>query len=212
MIRETTKKGIKRSLSFFRYKLERLDSSSSITKFLLYTLERQKNVPKLKTDDVFLVSYPRSGNTWVKTIVAHILYPHDRIYSLNNLNRLVPEINMYESGIDSDNEYSNPRVIKTHSSFPFRQGRQNSALYSQVIYIVRHPFDVIRSFHHYNSYGNPKLTIEETVCSVTMGHNQWGLWGSWQDHVLSWKVAEKNSQMLFIRYEDMRVKTTDYIR
>jgi len=112
MIRETTKKAIKRSLSFFGYKLERLDSSSSITKILLDTLDRQKNVPKLKTDDVFLVYYPRSGNTWVKTIVAHILYPHVRIYSLKNLARLVPEI----PEIDSDNKYSNPRVIKTHTA------------------------------------------------------------------------------------------------
>ena len=169
MIRETTKKAIKRGLSFFGYKLERLDSISSITQILRDTLDSHKNVPKLKTDDVFLVSYPRSGNTWVKNIVAHILYPHERIYSLNYLARLVPEIHE----IDSDNEYSNPRVIKTHRSFPFRQ------------------------------------TIDQTVCRVTMGGNKLG---SWQDHVLSWKVAEKNAQMLLIRYEDMSKKTTDYIR
>ncbi|MBC6480620.1 MAG: sulfotransferase domain-containing protein [Hormoscilla sp. GM7CHS1pb] len=199
MIRETTKKAIKRGLSFFGYKLERLDSISSITQILRDTLDSHKNVPKLKTDDVFLVSYPRSGNTWVKNIIAHILYPHERIYSLNYLARLVPEIHE----IDSDNEYSNPRVIKTHRSFPFRQERENSALYSQVIYIVRHPFDVIRSLHYFNSYLNPKQTIDQTVCKVTMGGNKLG---SWQDHVLSWKLAEKNAQMLLIRYEDMSKK------
>ena len=36
--------------------------------------------------------------------------------------------------------------------------------------------------------------------------------GSWQDHVLSWKVAEKNAQMLWILNEDISKKTTEYHR
>lgn len=156
------------------------------------------DAPELKPDDVFLVSFPRSGNTWVRNIIAHCLYSHDRINSLADLNNLVPDIHR---GIPNHDEYSNPRVIKTHRSFAYRHERSNKALYSKNIYLVRHPFNVIRSYYHFQLklWKRPEQTLERFVDKFTCG----AIRTSWQEHVLSWKVMENELEILFIRYEDL---------
>ena len=41
--------------------------------------------------DVFLVSYPRSGNTWFRFLVANALHPETEV-SFASIPRLVPDI------------------------------------------------------------------------------------------------------------------------
>src|SRR5437660_7753546 len=85
-------------------------------------------------DDVFVVSYPRSGNTWTRFLIANLLHPEEPATFLN-IGRLVPDAEVqssrYMRGIPS------PRVIKSHTYFDPR--------YPRVIYIVRDPRDVAPS-------------------------------------------------------------------
>lgn len=148
-----------------------------------------------------LVSYPRSGNTWVRNIVAHLLYQHDRVRSLKDLDRLVPDIYV---GIPDHNHYSNPRVIKTHRAFSLRHECSNKSLYRRNIYLVRHPFDVIRSLYHFQLHLWEESAIyepsfERFVYKLVSGSYD----GSWQENVLSWKAMEGELEILFVRYEDL---------
>src|SRR5690349_8047723 len=80
------------------------------------------------SDDRFLVSYPRSGNTWTRFLTANLLFP-DREVSFLNIDHLIPDVLNVDrrtlAGIPR------PRLIKSHEYFDPR--------YRRVIYIVRDP-------------------------------------------------------------------------
>ena len=156
--------------------------------------------PSLQKNDVVLVSYPRSGNTWVRAILAYLFYPEDRIRSLQSLNRLVPDIYF---GIPRMVRYCQPRVIKTHQPFGFRHESSNNSLYHQNIYVVRHPFAVVSSFFHFqlNFWKYPETSLERFVQKFVNGTIEGN--SSWQEHVLSWKAVEDERKILFLRYEDL---------
>src|SRR6266581_956224 len=46
---------------------------------------------RIRPDDVFIVSYPRSGNTWVRFLIANLLAPDDKI-TFRNIENYVPSI------------------------------------------------------------------------------------------------------------------------
>jgi len=161
------------------------------------------HAPELTPEDVMLVSYPRSGNTWVRNIIAHILYDDLWNISLIDLNRLVPDI---YKGIPKYFHYSTPRVIKSHQPFSFRHERTNCSLYQKNIYVIRHPYDVLRSFYHYQLHvWSDKWDIYHSIAQFAhIWVNGSFRFGSWQEHVLSWYAMKDEIEVLFIKYEDLQ--------
>src|SRR5260370_8194332 len=88
-------------------------------------------------DDVFLTSYPRSGNTWTRFLVGNFVNPNEPVTFLN-VERLVPD--MYKTADWVLRRRPRPRVLKSHESFDAR--------YRRVTYIVRDPRDVPISTYH----------------------------------------------------------------
>ena len=41
-------------------------------------------------DDVFLVSYPKSGNTWTRFLIANLVFP-EKQPDFANINELIPD-------------------------------------------------------------------------------------------------------------------------
>lgn len=165
--------------------------------------------PNLTEDDIFLISYPRSGNTWIRAIVSFILYPQEQVKSIKALNYLVPDVHR---GIPKGISYSTPRVIKTHRAYPLRHERQNDALYNHSIYVVRHPYQVLASYYHYlywDKADTARPTFERYIDMVTQGAIDPG---NWQQHVLSWHVMREERDLLFIRYEDTQNDTVKVIQ
>src|SRR5262250_161756 len=92
----------------------------------------------VRPDDVFLVSYPRSGNTWTRFLVANLLHPHEPA-TFANIERMVPDI--YVNSQVALLRVPHPRVLKSHEPFDPR--------YKKVVYIVRDPRDVAVSMYHW---------------------------------------------------------------
>ncbi len=65
-------------------------------------------------DDTFLVSYPKSGSTWARFLVAALANPEETV-SFLNIDRLLPSISS-RSKRDLRNQ-PRPRLIKSHESF-----------------------------------------------------------------------------------------------
>ncbi len=159
---------------------------------------------RLSVDDVFLLSFPRSGNTWMRTIIGGILYPHHLFQSLQDLDDYIPDLN---TRFPNHNHFSSPRVIKSHQPYHQREGWQNPNLYGKFIYILRHPYKAITSYYDFERFRAPYLftTLGDFVEQVVMGGYHFG---NWQQHVISWLYGAKRAQStLFLRYEDLQKQT-----
>ena len=146
-------------------------------------------------DDTFLVSYPKSGNTWTRMLIANLLCPA-KPADFWTINRLVPEL---EGASKRDlARMARPRIIKSHFSFDSR--------YPRVIYIVRDPRDVVISEYHYQRKTrqiDDQYPLAEYVARFIAGKtcpND----GSWGQNVASWIVTRQGDpSFLLIRYETL---------
>lgn len=146
-------------------------------------------------DDVFLTSYPRSGNTWTRFLVGNLVYQNEAVTFLN-VERLVPD--MYKHSDRTLRTLPRPRIMKSHECFDPR--------YKRIIYVVRDPRDVAVSNYHWEmkqrSMGDSYPI--ETFVPRWMQPVYWDRLGSWGDHVTSWLSTRQGKEgFLLLRYEDM---------
>lgn len=146
--------------------------------------------------DVMLVSYPKSGNTWVRALVSQLIGVR---HSLREMDHLVPDIYACRGRV-LRKAHRFPccgRMIKSHESF-----RQD---YKRVIYLVRDPRDVCVSYYHYlggilRTIDTQSTTLNDFVDLFVSGEpDDFGTWG---EHTGSWLSAE-STDILLIKYEDL---------
>jgi hypothetical protein len=151
------------------------------------------------SDDVFLVSYPRSGNTWARFLLGNLIDQSSPVKFLN-IEARIPEI--YFNNDRFLRRLPRPRMLKSHESF--------QPHYPHVIYIVRDPRDVAVSFyHHHVKAGNipDDYSMAGFVPRFIAGEFD-PKFGSWRDNALSWLALRKNDpRFLLLRYEDMKRDT-----
>lgn len=146
-------------------------------------------------DDVFIDSFPRSGNTWIRFLIGNLAYPDEPVTFLN-IEQRIPEISLHADRVLR--RLPRPRILKSHECFDPR--------YPRVIYVVRDPRDVLISHYHFNIKQRnvpdgypmddylPRFQVSEFAPHL----------GGWGDHVLSWlALREGCSTFLLLRYEDL---------
>ncbi len=148
--------------------------------------------------DTFLVSYPKSGNTWTRFLIANLLYP-EKNADFSNINELIPDPEALSQRRLA--RLPRPRFLKSHQYFDPR--------YPRVIYIVRDPRDVALSQYHFHRKRRliaDDYPMEEFVARFLVGDTS--MYGSWGDNVAGW-LATRNGHpcFLLLRYEDMLADT-----
>lgn len=150
-------------------------------------------------DDIFLASYPRSGNTWVSFLLnkyVSCVYPH--LWSPSQ--SIVGEI--YKSSPEILAQQPRPRIIKIHSPY--------EAKLSRVIYLVRDARDVAVSYYYfYLKFRDVEsISFKDYLEKFNLGKID--NYGIWNYHVSSWLDNRENSdQFLIIRYEDLKANTCE---
>jgi hypothetical protein len=170
-----------------------------IAKYLLGTDIAGRQIA-VRPDDTFIVSYPRSGNTWTRFLIANLLFAGQPI-SFANIERLIPDAeaqsSLYMKRVPS------PRVIKSHQYFDHR--------YPKVLYITRDPRDVAVSYYNFSRkyrHFADDYPLEHYVHGFVTGTVLSSGWGTWAENVGTW-VAARNGQptFLLLRYEDLIADT-----
>jgi estrone sulfotransferase len=150
---------------------------------------RRIGLREIHPADTFIVSFPKSGNTWVRFLIASMRHPAEEI-SFRNIEQLVPDIHKSRSSIDT---MVPPRTIKSH--FPC------FGAYPRFVYVYRDGRDAMISYHEYSvSRGWFDGTLREFLSSE-VAHT----YGSWARHTTdAMKQMEKSPERaLAVRYEDL---------
>ena len=161
---------------------------------------------------VWLASYPKSGNTFVRSLLSSYIFSKDGKFNFDLLKNIkqFPDNSLFKHlGVDINNEeemfknYINTqkifnqkdsiRFLKTHSCFFNNKNFQFTDRHNTlgVIYIVRDPRNIVTSFaHHFQ-------TSSEQAYENLLSHQYLGktsnkhcitYLGPWKQHFASWKV------------------------
>ena len=181
---------------------------------------------------LWLASYPKSGNTWLRVFLANLILDEPEPLPLKRINEVCssepnevwfkplvskPVSELSEKRIAQLRTKAQERAaslnkniipMKTHSLLGKDHGYPTISVKASVgvIYIVRDPRDVaISAADHYG------LTIDQAIemmaDKTTRGRGMPGntvheLMGTWSDHVRSWS-RWKHTPLILLRYEDM---------
>jgi hypothetical protein len=148
----------------------------------------------LHSSDVFLASYPRSGNTMLRFMLGEVLSGIPSTF--DHIQKLIPEIGVHMRAYPL--VPGGGRLIKTHE--PYR--RQ----YKRAIYIYRDVRDVmLSSFARENALDVVHIdNLNDYVLPFMQGRMT--RFGSWQDHIDGWlnSPLAKRGDLFVLRFEDIR--------
>jgi len=183
---------------------------------------------------IWVASYPKSGNTWVRSIISSLIYTKDGIFDFPSIKKIdqypqkrfleyftqdynnIHEIKKHwitsQERINLDNKI---KFFKTHhlnckvDNYPFT----NKECTRATIYIVRDPRNLIDSISNHFSKSiedSKKFLLTSKILSPgkeieLRGGNVITYLGSWKEHYKFWTRDNKN--LLIIKYEDL-IKNT----
>lgn len=185
----------------------------------------------MKKSIVWMASYPKSGNTWARILLANYIANIDQPVPINNAYRIAlsdSSTGLYERvagrsidvtdmdgvlrlragvlrGIMANNADVN--LVKTHNARVTARGVPliPDQVTRSAVYMLRNPLDMVLSYARH--YG---MTPDEAVYTVSHPDNANSpdaktvtqFMGSWSEHVRSW-TAKAPYPILVLRYEDM---------
>lgn len=182
---------------------------------------------------VWLASYPRSGNTWLRAFLHNLLRDPKQPYDINRLTdftlidadarwyarfdprpatqytkeevaALRPKVHEAMTRVSGDTVF-----VKTHNALVEDRGTAmiTMAHTAGAIYVVRNPLDVSISYAaHFGVSLDEAIEAMNRPGNESLGgqlHFVYEVFGSWSQNVASW-TANPAPNMHIMRYEDMQ--------
>jgi hypothetical protein len=159
----------------------------------------------LDSADVFLASYPRSGQHWTRFQLFEIM--NHTCADFESIERVIPKLGAH--GAAPAILPSGGRLVQTHH--PWRKE------YQRAVYLVRDVRDVVLSV--YAGEASLGLTRHFDITDFDGYLLPWlqgklQIMSNWQNHVISWLESPlaRNGNLLIVRFEDMRHHTEAVLR
>jgi aryl sulfotransferase len=162
---------------------------------------------------VWLASYPKSGNTFIRMLLHTYLYGKSQ--DSEEVGRRIPDIHRLLSQKKVLDIHGDQRIfVKTHfrlsGSHPYEEATAGC------VYILRNPRDVLLSNARYlGANGNPDDLRKFSIAFINnFGVPRWRQMkmGSWPEHLASWLYAANRVPHIFIKYEDLRIDTANTLK
>ncbi len=144
-------------------------------------------IDQTEPQDVFIAGFPKSGNTWMQSLVAGLLYGIDTEYMPDKLaQEIVPDVQarQYYKRFGTINFFKTHHLPQPH--------------YKKVIYLVRDGRDAMVSYYHFHQKQSVNVTLQEMVKD---GKHVFP--DKWHEHVKQWQSNPFNAEIITIRYEDL---------
>ncbi len=181
---------------------------------------------------VWLASYPKSGNTLVRSLLAAYFFSKDGTFSFDliknikqfphnplferlgvNIKNEKEVIKNYIKAQESINKKNEVQFLKTHSYLFNIEGNNFTNLDNSlgVIYVVRDPRNVVTSAAKFFNI-SPMDAADHLIHTTQLGGNPLGsnspdksivYSGTWNGNFNSWKSFKSQGKYLLIKYEDL---------
>jgi len=180
---------------------------------------------------VWLASYPKSGNTLIRSMLSAYYFSSDGVYNfdlIKNIRQFPSAVLFEREGVDISkekevlknyikvqeriNKKNSVQFLKTHSylfnieNYPFTNLENTLG----AIYVVRDPRNVVTSLSNHMNISSKeaaKVMIEDYKFGGNLfsdGSDRTRLYmGTWNGNYNSWKSLKKPKRYLLIKYEDL---------
>ena len=180
---------------------------------------------------VWLASYPKSGNTLIRSMLSAYYFSSDGVYNfdlIKNIRQFPSAVLFEREGIDISkekevlknyikvqeriNKKNSVQFLKTHSylfnieNYPFTNLENTLG----AIYVVRDPRNVVTSLSNHMNISSKeaaKVMIEDYKFGGNLFSNSSDrtrlYMGTWNGNYNSWKSLKKPKKYLLIKYEDL---------
>ena len=177
---------------------------------------------------IWIASYPKSGNTWVRSIISSYFFSKTGKFDFS----LLKNISLYPSPKYFKNKIYNPGEVsyfweesqkkiiqqqkeiflKTHNALVAINNKNFTSEKTTLgaIYIVRDPRNILSSLKNHYDFKDYNETLEfmknkkKYIWDLRRKNDFSGFQflGSWSDHYKSW-TQNKNIKTLLVKYEDL---------
>lgn len=164
---------------------------------------------------VWLASYPKSGNTWVRYFLySYLVGP---VPSTAHLARRIPDVHV-PGNVQAAEPIDGRLLVKTH--FAWSNAHRFAPATEGFIYILRHPKDSLLSNLHYRrliARNNESMAMinDRAYAEAFLRERGDPLWrvrgfGTWAEHAASWLSSP--IPHLALKYEDLKADPHTHFR
>jgi len=184
---------------------------------------------------IWIASYPKSGNTYIRSLLSAYYFSKDGNFNFDLLKNIkqFPNTEFFNSNINSLDDASNNwlyaqkkikeenkiKFLKTHSCLGAYKGKPFTTVDYSLggIYVVRDPRNVISSvMNHFSLNADEAYNFmtdihRGTKSNIENDYSAYSYLSTWANHYKSW-ANSKNFRKIIIKYEELETNKYETFR